>query len=207
MLQFIKRLFPNRPAKPPALDQGPVAGVQRIEHCLRIEYGDWGYAELVHQNHLAAVKKEMRAISAIGKGQDTTYGWTDFHLRDEIDEPLLPAEIPLKALHDIFPRRMDFKGVDFWGGGYEAAERSFAFSTVGGLAIYGEHYPGSGDEQLRSICFDTCKTRDRGAPLSAELEALAQFAAWQQLYLICWNKEFCSQPDAGRYLKFFEQYK
>jgi hypothetical protein len=212
MLDFLRRLLASGAAGPLSLklEPGSSAGdVVRDGHGLRIEHDDWGTAEFVHQSHLAAVEKEMRAISAIDQGQDTTYGGTDIYLRNEIKEPLLPAEIPLKALHGLFPRRTDFKGVSFWGGGGggdEMAERSFAFSTDGGLTLYGDHYSGNGAEWLRCICFGWCDTRYKET-LASELAALAQFAARHHLYLICRNQEFCSQPDAGRYLKFFEQYK
>lgn len=206
MWGFMRRLFPYWSAKQVGSSQVPSVGIRRVQHSLRIEYDDWGYAEFVHQSHLAAVEREMLAISAIGQGHDSAYGWTDIHLRDEIKEPLLPAEISLKTLQDIFPRRTNFKGVCFWGGGDEPAEQCFAFSTEGGLVIYGQHGPQNGADQLQSICFHSCETGDKVA-LSEELQALAQFAASQKLYLICWNKEFCSQPDENRYLRFFEQYK
>lgn len=206
---FFRRLFSSRPAAPPALRPAPdagVGGVERVEHGFRMELDDWQSVELVHQGHLAAVEKEMRSISAIAEGQDGTYGWTGIHLRHEIKEPLLPAEIPLQALLDLFPRRREFKGVIFWGDNEGLEGRSFAFRTGGGLSLYGDQYPGSAAGLLQSICFEPCYKPDKHA-LPAELETLAQFAARQQLYLIGWNQEFCSQPDAGRYMKFFEQYK
>jgi hypothetical protein len=200
---FLRRLFTSQTATPTSWQSTSTAGdgAERKQSRLTIELDDWGFAELVHQSHLPAIEKEMRAISEIEVG---TYGSTDFHFRDQIKEPLVPSVIPLKALHDLFPGRMDYVGVGYWGED-GAAEHSYAFSTRGGMALYGEHRPGSGSGQLRSIFFERCHQPDMHI-LSAEIEALVQFAVRQQLYLLCWNQEFCSQPDIGRYLRFFEQY-
>lgn len=208
MLGFLRRLLSDQSAVPASFKPEPDASggdVERSEGRILIEHDDWGFAEFVHQRHWAAVERELRSISAISENQDSVYGWNDIHLRNEIKEPLLPATITLKALHDLFPRRTEYAGIGYWGD-YEEASNSFAFGTGGGLMLYGDYYPGIGAEYLRSICFKPCNLSDKHV-LSAEMEALARFAARQQLYLICWNQEFCSQPDAGRYLKFFEQYK
>jgi hypothetical protein len=181
---------------------GPVTrDTTTVRDRIVIEPDNWRHTELAQARFSQAIDEELADISTIHRQHRHPAGWDKVHIRKRIPEPILGAGIFLPDLVRAFPGSSSLKGVGY----FEAAgvvDDSFAFTTAGGLKLYGQTRP-DGGEQLRSICFEPCSLSERDK-LRHDLTSLLSFAAPHRLRLVCWNKLHNLEPDVDGWLRFFE---
>jgi len=123
------------------------------------------------------------------------------HIRKRVPEPIPDAGIFFRDLVRCFPDRSALKGVGYFGTA-GLVDDSFAFTTAGGLRLYGQTRP-DGNEQLALICFEPCSLSER-EKFRQDLTRLLSFAAPNQLRFVCWNKLFDLDTGFDGWLRFFE---
>jgi hypothetical protein len=176
--------------------------VHTIDNRLVVEEDDWRFTELVSQGFSRLIDEELEDIRKIHHSHKARVGWDKVHVRRKIPEPLIPAQVLLQELADLFADRQSKTGVCYCDTA-GVVDHGFAFQTRGGMKVYGQYHPTSGQDRLHCICLEPCSL-DQKESLVLEVDRLAGLARKHQLYLVCWNKLQKPEPDAGRYLEFLE---
>jgi len=166
-----------------------------------IHSDDWRHTELVHAGLARAIQAELADISTIHQLHKGASGWSKVHIRQRVPEPIAGVGIVLADLAREFAGMTRLKGVGYFDSA-GLVDDGFAFTTPGGLQLYGQVDPG-GNEQLTLVCFEPCILGDR-EKLRQEVTSLVSFAAGHGLRLVCWNKLCGLEPNVDEWLHFFE---